>query len=179
MHPSGAYILVYVDDLLLMATSLKLIEKLASLLGARYVMKELGDVEWFLGCRIVRDRKACKIWIVQDAYVSTVAERFSIEIGNKKRLTPMRSGTGLVKAPTDFDATKQAKKQYQELVGSMMWPATITRGDISATVSKLAMYLNNPTASHFEAAVHCAVHFWPRKTTAFASVAMTSNLKAL
>jgi hypothetical protein len=64
MHPSGAYILVYVDDLLLMAASLELIEKLASLLGARYAMKELGDIEWFLGCRIVRDRKARKIWIV-------------------------------------------------------------------------------------------------------------------
>jgi hypothetical protein len=92
-----------------------------------------------------------------------MAERFGIEIGNKKRLTPMKSGIELVKAPTDFNATKQAKKQYQEIVGSMMWPATITRGDISATVSKLAMYLNNPTASHSEAAVHCAEYLLATK----------------
>jgi hypothetical protein len=75
----------------------------------------------------------------------------------------MKSGTEPVKAPTDFNTTKQAKKQYQELVGSMMWPVTITRDDISATVSKLAMYLNNPTASHSEAAVHCAEYLLATK----------------
>jgi len=64
IHPSGAYILVYVDDLLLIAKSLKLINKLASLLGARYAMKELGDISWFLRCYIIRDRKARKIWII-------------------------------------------------------------------------------------------------------------------
>jgi hypothetical protein len=119
-HALGACNLVYVDDLLLMAKNLELINKLASLLSAKYAMKELGDVAWFLGCRIIRDRKARLIWIVQDSYVSTIAERFGIEIGNKKRLTPMKSGTELTKAPAGFNTIKQAKKQYQELVGSIM-----------------------------------------------------------
>jgi hypothetical protein len=83
-------------------------------------MKELGDVKWFLGCHIIRDRKAHKTWIVQDAYISTIAERFGIKISNKKSLTPMKAGIELVKAPAGFNATKQAKKQYQELVGSLM-----------------------------------------------------------
>jgi len=161
LHPSGAYILVYVDDLLLMAKSLELINRLAFLLGARYAMKELGDVAWFLGCHIIRDREARKIWIVQSAYVSTMAERFGIE--PRKHSTPMKAGTELIKAPTSFSATKQSKKQYQELVGSMMWPATITRGDIAATVSKLAMYLTNPTAEHHEAALHCAEYLLTTK----------------
>jgi hypothetical protein len=163
MHPSGAYILVYVDDLLLIAKSLELVNKLASLLGARYAMKELGDVSWFLGCRIIRDRKARKIWIVQDAYISTMAERFDIAIADKKRHTPMKSGLQLARAPADFNATRQAKKQYQELVGSLMWPATITRGDIATTVSKLATFLTNPTAEHREAALHCAEYLLATK----------------
>jgi hypothetical protein len=73
-------------------------------------MKELGDVVWFLRCRIVRDRKARLIWIVQDSYVSTIAERLGIEL--KKCLTPMKAGIELVKAPAGFNATKQVKKQY-------------------------------------------------------------------
>jgi hypothetical protein len=161
MHPSGAYILVYVDDLLIMGKSLELIDKLASLLGAKYALKELGDVAWFLGCRIIRDRKNRKIWIVQDAYISTMAERFGIDL--KKSPTPMKAGRELVKAPADFNATKKAKKQYQELVGSLMWPATITRGDVAATVSKLAMYLTNPTELHYEAALHCAEYLLATK----------------
>jgi len=70
-----------------------------------------------------------------------MAERFGVVL--KKRLTPMKSGTELRKAPTDYTAKRTLRHQYQELVGSMMWPATITRGDIAATVSKLAMYLTN------------------------------------
>jgi transposase InsO family protein len=160
-HASGAYILVYVDDLLIMAKSLELINKLASLISAKYAMKELGDVAWFLGCRIIRDRKARKIWIVQDSYLSTMAERFGIEL--KKCLTPMKAGIELVKAPAGFNATKQAKKQYQELVGSLMWPATITRGDVAVTVSKLAMHLTNPTTDHLQAAIHCAEYLLATK----------------
>jgi hypothetical protein len=146
-----------------MVTSLELVEKLVSQLGVKYAMKELRDVEWFLGCRIVRDRLIRKIWIVQDAYILTMADRFGIEISNKKRLTPMKSGTELLKAPTHFNATKKAKKQYQELIGSMMWPVTITRGNISSTVSKLAIYLNNPTVSHFEATIHYAEYLLATK----------------
>jgi hypothetical protein len=163
MHPSGAYILVYIDDLLLMATSLKLIEKLTTLLGAKYAMKELGDVKWFLGCHIIRDRKAYKIWIVQDAYISTIAERFGIGISKKKCITPMKAGTELVKAPAGFNATKQAKKQYHELVGSLMWLVTITRGDIAVAVSKLAIHLTNPTTDHPQAAIHCAEYLLATK----------------
>jgi hypothetical protein len=37
-----------------MAKSLELINKLATLLSAKYAMKELGDVAWFLGCRATR-----------------------------------------------------------------------------------------------------------------------------
>jgi hypothetical protein len=44
-----------------------------------------------------------------------------------------------------------------------MWPATITRGDIAATVSKLAMYLTNPTTLHYEAALHCAEYLLATK----------------
>jgi hypothetical protein len=57
-----------------------------------------------------------------------MAGRFGID--PKKSPTPMKAGRELVKAPADFNATKKAKKQYQELVRSLMWPATITRAVI-------------------------------------------------
>jgi hypothetical protein len=36
-----------------MAKSLELINKLATLLSAKYAMKELGDVAWFLVGRVI------------------------------------------------------------------------------------------------------------------------------
>jgi hypothetical protein len=46
----------------------------------------------------------------------------------------------------------------------MMWPATITRGDIAYTVNKLAMYLTNPTQDHMDAAIWCAEYLLHSKT---------------
>lgn len=151
---TGAFILIYVDDLLVFAKSDAMVDQIAGLLAKKFPMKELGDVTWFLGCRIIRDRSQRKVWIVQDAYIGRMAERSGVVL--KKRLTPMKSGTELRKAPADYTATKKLRHQYQELVGSMMWPVTITRGDVATTVSKLAMYLTNPTQDHFDAAVCCA-----------------------
>jgi hypothetical protein len=142
-------------DLLLMATRLELIEKLATLLGARYDMKELGDVEYSSDVALFETGKYVRFGSSKMPTSPIMVKRFAIEIGNRKRLTPMKAGTEIVQTHADFNATKRAKKQYQELVGSTMWPATIPRGDISATVGKLSMYFNNPTTSHFEAAVHC------------------------
>jgi hypothetical protein len=140
---SGSFILIYVDDLLILSKTVTAVDRLATLLSKKFPLKELGDVSWFLGCRIIRNRVQRKVWIVQDAYIARMSERFGIE--HRKCLTPMKNGMELRKAPDTYTASRQLRHRYQELVGSMMWPATITRGDVAYTVSKLAMYLTNPT----------------------------------
>lgn len=159
---TGAYVLIYVDDLLLIAKTVPIINNVAKILGKKFPLKELGDVSWFLGCRIIRNRKQRKVWIVQDAYIARMSERFGIE--HKKRLTPIKSGAELRKAPDGYTARKQLRHRYQALVGSMMWPATITRGDVAYTISKLAMYLTNPTQDHVDAATWCAEYLLYSKT---------------
>jgi hypothetical protein len=42
-------------------------------------MTELGDVSYYLGCRIIRDKENRTIYIVQDAYSKRLAERFYLE----------------------------------------------------------------------------------------------------
>jgi hypothetical protein len=42
----------------------------------------------------------------------------------------------------------------------MMWPAQITCGDAAMAVSKLSMYLANPTQEHMDAALHCAEYLY-------------------
>jgi hypothetical protein len=151
---TNAYVLIYVDDLLIIATTIAIVDQIAMLLGQRYSLKKLGNVSWFLGCRIIRDRKARKIWILQDAYIANMAERFGIEC--RKRSTPMKSIMVFRKASDGYTAPKKLRHHYQELVGSLMWPAQITRGDAAFAVSKLAMYLTNPTQEHMDAATYCA-----------------------
>jgi hypothetical protein len=41
-------------------------------------MEDLGDLRWFLGIRIIRDRPARKLWLCQDSYIEKITNRFNI-----------------------------------------------------------------------------------------------------
>jgi hypothetical protein len=45
-----------VDDILILAKTVTVIDRLAALLSKKFPLKELGNVLWFLGCRIIRNR---------------------------------------------------------------------------------------------------------------------------
>lgn len=61
---SDSFILIYVDDLLILVKTVNAVKRLAVLLSKKFPLKELGDVAWFLSCRIIRNRAQRKIWIV-------------------------------------------------------------------------------------------------------------------
>ena len=56
-------------------------------LCARYDFKDLKDLKWFLGIRVIRDRQNRKLWLCQDAYIERIASRFHLNPG--KSATPM------------------------------------------------------------------------------------------
>jgi hypothetical protein len=53
---SSSFILIYVDDLLIFTKTVTAVDKLATLLSKKFPLKELRDVLWFLGYRIIRNR---------------------------------------------------------------------------------------------------------------------------
>ena len=46
---------------------------------ARYEIRSLGELSWFLGIRVVRDRAAKKVWLCQDSYIDKITTRFHLE----------------------------------------------------------------------------------------------------
>ncbi len=50
------FILLYVDDMLVMSSTLQAIQEAKSILFRTFTMKDLGPVDTFLGVRITRDR---------------------------------------------------------------------------------------------------------------------------
>jgi hypothetical protein len=41
-----------------------------------FKIREIGELKWFLGIRVIRDRDAHKIWLCQDAYITKLCNRF-------------------------------------------------------------------------------------------------------
>ena len=57
-------IVIYVDDFLVMSPSLKAVKDFKKNLGTFFEVKDLGEVSYYLGVRITRDRAQRKIWLV-------------------------------------------------------------------------------------------------------------------
>jgi hypothetical protein len=39
-------------------------------------MRDLGELSWFLGIRIIRDRPHRKLWLCQNTYIKKIANTF-------------------------------------------------------------------------------------------------------
>ena len=44
----------------------------------QFKLREIGDLKWFLGIRVLRDRVYHKVWLCQDSYISKVARTFNL-----------------------------------------------------------------------------------------------------
>src|SRR5438034_1067827 len=115
-------------------------------------MKDLGELRWFLGIQVVRDRPNRKLWLCQSAYIEKLANRFKLE-GSSRADIPLKNNVTLTK--NDGEATANSIEFYQSKVGSVQYPATITRADVAFTASKLAEFLLNPGPPHHDAADQC------------------------
>lgn len=116
-----------------------------------YEMRDLGELEWFCGVKIIRDRSKRLLWLNQATYIKKIASRFGIKLHNRQIQTPLADRT-LQKY--EIVATKQQIHAFQSRVGSLNFAAVQTRPDIAFSVSLLAQHLTNPSADHIQAADH-------------------------
>lgn len=74
-----------------------------------YNIKTMGDLTWFLGIRIVRDRALHKTWLVQDAFIDKVCARFSIDAVGKARDVPLTENW-LLQSTEEPDTARTCQK---------------------------------------------------------------------
>ena len=52
-----------------------------------YKIREIGELKWFLGIRIIRDRALRKIWLCQDLYITKIYNKYRNKVRTNK--TPL------------------------------------------------------------------------------------------
>ena len=82
------YLLLYVDDMLVVGPSISEINKVKEHLKADFEMKDLGEARRILGMDIVRDRKKRKLWLFQSDYIKKTLKKFGVE-NMKPTATPI------------------------------------------------------------------------------------------
>jgi len=77
------YLLLYVDDMLIVARDKTYVQKLKAQLKKEFNMKDLGE-DKILGMKITQDRASGRLWLSQKNYVLKVLERL-----NKAEVRPV------------------------------------------------------------------------------------------
>jgi hypothetical protein len=115
-------------------------------------MTDLGPVNYYLGMTVTRDRPNRTLRLGQHAYLTKVLRDFGMEDCNSAA-TPMdANGSNLVSAPKDYIAPAFEVKEYQKLIGSLMYAMLGSRPDIAFAVSMVSRFAANPTPEHMKAA---------------------------
>jgi hypothetical protein len=57
------YVVLYVDDMLLVGNKMDVIKEVKSQLSFKFDMKDLGDANFIMGIEIKRDHENMKLWL--------------------------------------------------------------------------------------------------------------------
>ena len=142
-------VLLYVDDILIIAASIPEISSFKEHLSGRYSMVDLGEIQQYLGMQIDQDRGSRQLFLHQARYTETILHRFGM--GDCKGVqTPMESKVFL--APPEDPSEIVDQSGYQAMVGSIMYAMLGTRPDLAYTISALSRFNSGPITGHHSAA---------------------------
>ena len=134
------------DDIVIACESLELLSDIKSALSSEYKMKDLGELNYFLGVRIVQEND--KIFINQSFYTEKLLKKFGFE-NAKPVATPVDVSCVLEKASDDAELFDE--EIYQSAVGSLLYLSTRTRPDITFAVCNVSKFCIKPTKAHWTA----------------------------
>lgn len=138
------FLILYVDDILIVGHSLKAIRIVKTLLSKQFEMVDLGAVSNFLGMHIERDVDGRIMRIDQQAYLNGLLKRFGMD-ECRPVSTPIECHLKLQKG----EEGQRTDKPYRELVGCLMYVTLASRPDLSASVNYMSQYQSCPTVEHW------------------------------
>ena len=147
------FLLIYVDDMLIISPCLKSIEHVQKCLCENFAMKDLGDAKRILGINIVRDRNKSTLVLNQISYVEKILSKFNMSSAGPTNV-PLASHFVLSKyqsPTTDTEIDKMKKVPYSSAIGSVMYLMVSSRPDLAYAMSCLSKYMSNPGMPHWKA----------------------------
>jgi hypothetical protein len=145
------YVVVYVNDMLLVGNNMDVIKEVKSQLFSKFDMKDLSAANFILRMEIKRDRANRKLWLNQRKYVETILQRFNMD-GSKLVKVPIPIGVNLFvdQCPkTREEEEDMSHVPYVNEVGSLMYEMVCTRLDIAHAVGVLRRYMSKLGKEHW------------------------------
>ena len=83
---SVAFLILYVDDILLMGNNIEFLDSIKGYLNKSFSMKDLGEAAYILGIKIYRDRSRRLIGLSQSTYLDNFFEEVQNGSGKERVL---------------------------------------------------------------------------------------------
>ncbi|KAH9309431.1 hypothetical protein KI387_037342, partial [Taxus chinensis] len=138
-------VVVYVDDLVITGSSVKMIDATKKDFNRSFDMTDLGLMHYCLGLEVWK--KENHIFVSQLKYTKTTLEKFRM-MDCTPIATPMEARLQLSRSDPSPPVNATL---YRQLIGSLIY-LTYTRPDISFAVSYLSRFMQEPKICHWKAA---------------------------
>jgi len=139
-----AYLLLYVDDIVLTASSPGLLRRIISALQQEFSMKDLGKLHHFLGMHVQQCGDG--LFLSQRQYMQDILDRAGMA-ECKPCSTPVDTNPKVAAAdgPPVADAT-----DFRSLAGALQY-LTFTQPDIAYAVQQVCLHMHDPREPHLAA----------------------------
>ncbi|XP_019179906.1 PREDICTED: uncharacterized protein LOC109175111 [Ipomoea nil] len=137
-----AYVLVYVDDILLLGNNSAMVETVMAQLSSTFRIRDLGRPRFFLGVEATYSDNG--LMLSQQRYMNELLRKASTE-SCKPLSTPMALAAS---TPTAGSPPLDDPTPYRCLVGSLMY-LLITRPDLAFSVNRLCQFMHTPTQDNW------------------------------
>ncbi|KAK1648232.1 hypothetical protein QYE76_066037 [Lolium multiflorum] len=138
------YLLLYVDDIILTASTAGLLRQLTDSLRAEFALKDLGPLHYFLGIEVVR--RADGFFLHQRKYAHELLERAGM-LNCNPAPTPVDTKAKL--SASDGSLASDAPF-YRSIVGALQY-LTLTRPELQYAVQQVCLHMHAPRDAHWAA----------------------------
>jgi hypothetical protein len=138
-----AYLLLYVDDIILTANTTTLLHHIISSLNHEISMSDLGDIHHFLGVNVHRTSDG--IFLSQQQYALEILDRAKM-LNCHPIATPIDTKS---KVSAHDGKRVSDSTLYRSIAGALQY-LILTRPDISYAVQQICLYMHDPRESHMQ-----------------------------
>lgn len=136
-----AYLLLYVDDITLTASSASLLQRIITALSSEFSMKDMGPLHHFLGVQV--HRSGYTMLLHQEKYATDLLDCAGMT-SCKPCSTPVDTSSKLSAAVGAAVADPTA---YRSMAGALQY-LTFTRSDIAYAVQQICLHMHDPCEGH-------------------------------
>lgn len=142
--PGMSILFVYVDDIIVTSANNEFISAFISYLHSRFEVKDLGELNYFLGIEV--RRYGSQLQLSQTKYTLDLLKRANFLLA-KPCSSPVATGSKLSLNDSTplVDATA-----YRSVVGALQY-LTITRPDLTYAVNQVCQFIHKPRQTHLTA----------------------------